>query len=126
MGLECRVEFTGFTHDIHTRLYETDILVLASIDPEPGGHIVQEAMMCGVPVVTTDDGGPSEYARNCDGGLVVPRGDVDAMADAIERLLLDFDLRAQIARRGQEYARRAFDPVTIASRISTVYRACLN
>jgi len=125
LGLESRVEFTGFTHDIHSSLYETDVLVLASVDPEPGGHIVQEAMMCGVSVVTTDDGGPSEYARDSEGGLVVPRGDVDAMADAIERLLLDADLRAQIARRGQEYARRAFDPVTIGSQFSKVYRACL-
>ena len=126
LKLESRVEFTGFSHNIYGRLYETDILVLASIDPEPGGHIVQEAMMCGVPVVVTDDGGPSEYARDCDGGLVVPRRDVDAMADAIERLLLDGDLRVQIARRAQDYARKAFDPVTIGSQILTVYQACLN
>jgi glycosyltransferase involved in cell wall biosynthesis len=126
LGLETRVEFTGFVQDIYSRLQKTDVLVLASIAPEPGGHIVQEAMMCGVPVIVTDNGGPSEYARDSEGGLVVPRGDVEAMADAIERLLLDSDSRAQLARRGQEYARRAFDPITIGSQFSTVYRACLN
>jgi len=126
LGLETRVEFTGFVQDIYSRLDETDVLVLASINPEPGGHIVQEAMMCGVPVVVTDHGGPSEYVRDSEGGLVVPRGDVEAMADAIERLLLDSDSRAQLARQGQEFARRAFDPVTIGSQFSTVYRACLN
>jgi glycosyltransferase involved in cell wall biosynthesis len=125
LGLQSSVEFTGFTGDIHSRLYETDILVLASIDPEPGGHVVQEAMMCGVPVIVTDDGGPSEYARDCGGGLVVPRRDVEAMADAIQRLLVDSDLRSRNARQGQEYARRAFDPVTIGRQFSEVYRKCL-
>jgi glycosyltransferase involved in cell wall biosynthesis len=126
LGLESRVEFSGFTRDIYSRLNETDIMVLASTDLEPGGHIVQEAMMCGVPVVVTDGGGPSEYAHDSDGGLVVPRGEVAAMADAIERLLLDQSLRAQIAKRGQDYARRAFDPVTIGGRFLNVYQACLN
>lgn len=126
LGLESRVEFTGFSRDIFSRLYETDILVLATIDIEPGGHIVQEAMACGAAVITTDGGGPSEYARNSEGGLIIPRGDVDAMADAIERLLADQDLRAQIAERGRDYARRAFDPATIGSQILTVYQACLN
>lgn len=125
LGLESSVEFTGFTRNMHEKLRETDILVLASIGPEPGGHIVQEAMMCGVAVVTTDDGGPSEYARSSDGALVVPRGNVGAMADAIEQLLLDHDLRIQISKRGQDYARRAFDPDTIGGQILNIYRNCL-
>jgi glycosyltransferase involved in cell wall biosynthesis len=125
LGLESRVEFTGFIRDMHEKLCETDILVLASIGPEPGGHIVQEAMTCGVAVITTDDGGPSEYARECDGGLVVPCGDVGAMADAIERLLMDRELRVQISERGKEYARRAFDPRTIGRQILAVYRNCM-
>jgi len=126
LGLENTVEFSGFTTAIWGRLLETDVLVLASVDPEPGGHIVQEAMMCGVPVVVTDDGGPSEYARDSQGGLIVPRGDVDAMADAIERLLTDADLRARSARRGQEYAQQAFAPSVVAERVSAIYRACVN
>ena len=126
LGLDSRVEFPGFVQDINQKLSETDIMVLASVDPEPGGHVIQEAMMCGVPVVVTDDGGPSEYARSCNGGLVVPRGDVGAMAEAIERLLLDDDLRGRIALRGQEFAQRAFDPLAIGSRIATIYRDCLN
>jgi glycosyltransferase involved in cell wall biosynthesis len=125
LGLESCVEFTGFTRSVYEKLRETDILVLASIGPEPGGHIVQEAMMCGVAVVTTDDGGPSEYARSSDGAIVVPRNDVSAMADAIERLLLDRDLRMQIAQRAQDYARRVFDPTAVGDEILTVYRNCL-
>jgi glycosyltransferase involved in cell wall biosynthesis len=126
LGLENTVEFSGFTSDIWGRLLETDVLVLASVDPEPGGHITAEAMICGVPVVVTDDGGSSEFARNSEGGLVVPRGDVDAMADAIARLLIDSDLRARIAGRGREYARRAFNPGLVADRVATIYRTCLD
>ncbi len=125
LGLESMVEFSGFTRDIYGRLQETDLLVLASVDPEPGGHITAEAMICGVPVVVTDDGGSSEWARKSLGGLVVPRGDVDAMADAIGRLLIDSDLRARSARQGREYARQAFAPGAVADQVLTIYRACL-
>ncbi|MGO9919371.1 MAG: glycosyltransferase, partial [Isosphaeraceae bacterium] len=59
------------------------------------------------------------------GGLVVPRGDVDAMADAIGRLLIDSDLRARSARQGREYARQAFAPGAVADQVLTIYRACL-
>ena len=104
LGIAAQVEFTGFTRNIHAKLYETDLLVLASVDPEPGGHIVQEAMMCGVPAITTDDGGPAQYARESEGALIVPRRDVEALADAIERLLLDPEQRTQLAARAQAYA----------------------
>jgi len=125
LGLESVVEFSGFTSDIYSRLQETDVLVLASVDPEPGGHITAEAMISGVPVVVTDDGGSSEWARKSEGGLVVPRGDVDAMADAIARLVIDSDLRARSARQGRDYARRAFAPSVVADRVSAIYQACL-
>ncbi len=125
LGLESMVEFSGFTCDIYSQLRETDVLVLASVAPEPAGHITAEAMICGVPVVVTDDGGSSEWARNSEGGLVVPRGDVDSMAHAIERLLTDSDLRARSAWRGREYARQAFAPSVVADQVLRIYRACL-
>jgi glycosyltransferase involved in cell wall biosynthesis len=125
LNLQSKVSFTGFTPHVYERLQETDILVLASVDPEPGGHIVQEAMMSGVPVVTTDGGGPSEYMQDSEAGIVVPRRDPHAMAAAIEKMLIDATLRSDLAVKAQRYARNAFDPSTIAAQIMAVYEKCL-
>jgi glycosyltransferase involved in cell wall biosynthesis len=59
-----------------------------------------EAMACGTTVVVTDNGGSRDYARDGDNCLVVPTGDPEAMAGAVERLLDDDDLRARLAAAG--------------------------
>lgn len=59
-----------------------------------------EAMACGAAVVSTDNGGVSDYARPGDNILLAPVGDVEAMADQLEVLLKDDDLRRRLARQG--------------------------
>jgi glycosyltransferase involved in cell wall biosynthesis/GT2 family glycosyltransferase len=59
-----------------------------------------EALACGVPLVTTDNGGCREYARHEETALVVPPGDPDAMADAIRRLRADVELRRRLVENG--------------------------
>jgi GT2 family glycosyltransferase len=68
-----------------------------------------EAIACGVPLVTTDNGGCREYAVDEATALVVPPRDPEAMADAIRRLLDDRDLSAKLARSGLETVKRDFD-----------------
>ncbi len=65
-----------------------------------------EAMACGTPVAMTDSGGSREYAQNEVNALVVPPGDAEALAGAVERLLLDEELRARLVRAGLETAKR--------------------
>ena len=65
-----------------------------------------EAMACGTPVAMTDSGGSREYARDGVNALVVPPGDPAALADAVERLLLDRELRERLVKAGLETARR--------------------
>jgi GT2 family glycosyltransferase len=68
-----------------------------------------EAMACGVPLVTTDNGGCREYAIDEVTALVVPPRDADAMADAIKRLLHDPELAGRLVRNGLELVDRDFD-----------------
>lgn len=59
-------------------------LVLPARWAEPFGNVVLEALVRGVPVITTDGGGPAELVEHGRTGLLVPPGDVEALAVAIE------------------------------------------
>ncbi len=65
-----------------------------------------EAMACGAALVTTDNGGCSDYAINEVTALVVPPKAQDAIADAVTRLFEDDALRSRLARGGAAFARR--------------------
>jgi GT2 family glycosyltransferase len=68
-----------------------------------------EAMACGVPLVTTDNGGCLEYAIHEQTALVVPPRDPVAMADAIARLRDDPRLAQELVQNGLELVERDFD-----------------
>ena len=63
-----------------------------------------EALACGVPSVASDDPALVEVAGGC--ALHAPRGDADALADALRRALEDRALRAELSRKGPERAAR--------------------
>ena len=68
-----------------------------------------EAMACGAALCTYDNGGCRDYALDGRTALVAPRRDVGALAAALARLVAESDLRARIARAGQEWIRTRFD-----------------
>ena len=68
-----------------------------------------EALACGTPLVTTDNGGCREYAIDGETALVVPPRDARAMADAVQRLLDDDALAARLVANGLEVVARDFD-----------------
>ena len=106
-------------------LAQTDVAVHASVEPEPFGTVVAEAMTAGVAVVATQGGGVAEYVRPGETGLQVPMGDVDALAAAIERLLRDPELRQSLSKRASEFALREFRPSLYAERVVALYRQVL-
>jgi len=78
-----------------------------SVFEEPFGMVNVEAMASGLPIVATDVGGIPEVF--CEGGaLLVPRGDPERLADALERLLLNRDIRSRLAREGRQSFRKNF------------------
>lgn len=54
---------------------------------EPFGLTLLEAAACGLPVVATDDGGPSDILRRCNNGLLVDVSDLDALQQGVEESL---------------------------------------
>jgi len=73
-----------------------------------------EALACGVPLVTTDNGGCREYAISEETALVVPPKEPESMAEAIRRLREDDELRHRLAANGLELVRQRFDWETSA------------
>jgi len=65
-----------------------------------------ESIACGVPVVVTDIPGQSDFVRAADCGLVVPPGDAEAIASAVERLFRDSALRDRLANNALSVAHR--------------------
>jgi glycosyltransferase involved in cell wall biosynthesis len=95
--------------------------VIPSLE-EGFGIPAAEAMGCEVPVVATDAGGLPEVVEHGVTGLVVPRGDANALAEAIGSLLEDAMLRRRMGLAGRERALRLFDWDRTAEQLEQVYR----
>jgi glycosyltransferase involved in cell wall biosynthesis len=94
LGLEGRVHLLPFTAPASRHLAAVDVLVLPS-DWEALAIGLLEAMACGVPQVATDVGGTAEAVTE-ETGVLVPRGDARAVADAVIGLLEDPARRARL------------------------------
>ncbi len=86
----------------------TDVYLCPSWD-EGLGMPSMEAMACGAALVTYDNGGSRDYARDGETARVAPRRDVGALAAALARGLGDAALRRRLAEAGQGFIRSAFD-----------------
>jgi glycosyltransferase involved in cell wall biosynthesis len=101
LGLEDAVTMTGEVPDAGPYIEQLDILVNAS-DPEPFGIVILEGMARGVAVVAVNSGGPSEFVEDRRTGMLARSGQPDALADALEPLLVSSALREQIGAAGRE------------------------
>jgi len=124
LGLNGRIVFAGFREDIWTALGEIDILVHASVTPEPFGQVVVEGMSAGLPVVATAAGGPAEIIEDGVDGLLYPAGDADALASRLRGLADDPGLRSRLGAAARESSKR-FTAEAAADRVTWVYERVL-
>jgi glycosyltransferase involved in cell wall biosynthesis len=81
-----------------------------------------EAMACGAALVTYDNGGCRDYARDGETALVAPRRDTAALAAALGRLATDAALRARIGAAGQAHVTTAFDWDRSVARLAALFQ----
>jgi glycosyltransferase involved in cell wall biosynthesis len=116
-----RIHFTGFCSDIVPLLLSADIVVHCSTSPEPFGRVIVEAMLTGRPVIATRAGGAMEIVTDNKTGLLVEPGDSHALAVAIQRLLEDRDLAAELGKAAKQDAEERFG----LDRILRQWEACM-
>jgi len=115
LGLSADVTLTGQVPDAGPYIEQLDVLVNAS-DPEPFGIVILEGMARGVAVVAVDSGGPGEFIENGHTGLLASSGRPDALADALEPLLVSAARREQIGVAGRESFMREFTDAAMRKR----------
>jgi glycosyltransferase involved in cell wall biosynthesis len=118
LGLEGRVKFTGARRDIPELMAGLDLLVHCT-HRESFGRVLVEAMAAARPVVATAVGGIPEVVGEC--GLLVPEGDADEVARAVESLLADAEAASHLGRAGQRRARAHFSIEAHASQVEALY-----
>jgi len=106
-GLADRVRLVGRVEDVHPVMAEADAVVVGSRS-EAFGRAPVEAMLLGKALVYPRTGGPDEYLRDGETGLGYPPGDVEALADAIERLAADSALRRRLGEAARRDAEATF------------------
>lgn len=118
------VTLTGYRADMATVFGDAAVVVVPSL-AEPFGRVVLEAMALSRPVVGTAAGGLPEVVVDGRTGLLVPPGDAGALAGAIERLLADRGLRAQLGAAGLRRVRERFSSAAHAAQIQDLYSTLL-
>ncbi|HXH84792.1 MAG TPA: glycosyltransferase family 4 protein, partial [Candidatus Tectomicrobia bacterium] len=98
-----------------------DIYLCPSWD-EGLGMPSMEAMACGAALVTYDNGGCRDYARDGQTALVARRRDVEDLAARLERLVVDATLRRRLAAAGQEFVTTTFDWERAVARLESLLR----
>ncbi len=107
LALTDRVRFSGFLDEPQRLMACSDVVVLTTFE-ETFGLVLVEAMQAGTPVVGTAAGGVPEIICDGDTGLLVPPGDPGALADALQRLFEDVNLRTRMAAQARRDARARF------------------
>ena len=98
----------------------SDIYLCPSWD-EGLGMPPMEAMACGAALVTYDNGGCRDYARDGETALVARRRDIVDLAGKLERLATDDALRARLAAAGTAFVTTAFDWDRAVTRLETLF-----
>jgi colanic acid/amylovoran biosynthesis glycosyltransferase len=122
-GLGDCVRFTGYQtpEQVGEWLRTADVFVLPSL-AEGVPVVVMEAMASGVPVVATHVGGLSEIVEDGVSGYLVPAAAPGALAERVEALLDDPELRARFGRMGRATVVREFNLARETARLRDLYR----
>jgi glycosyltransferase involved in cell wall biosynthesis len=122
LGMAERVHFTGHREDVLAVMHGCDVICHCSLEPEPFGMVVIEAMAIGKPVLASRAGGPEEIVEHGRSGILVDPGDEQALAGEIAALLADPARRRALGDAGRDRARRAFSSEVTGERLAGLYR----
>jgi glycosyltransferase involved in cell wall biosynthesis len=119
LGVAQRVDLRGHRPDVWEELSQIDVLVHASITPEPFGQVILEGMAAGVPVIAPRAGGPAEILRHDETGVLYEPGDITGLGAAMRRML-DPALRDRLRAAARE-GLGPYSPPVVAAELQDLY-----
>lgn len=125
LHLEGHVCMIGQQTDIYPYIESADIVTLTS-EKEGLPRIIMEAMAFSKPTVATDVLGTRELVVNNETGILVEYKNVDALADAFDKLFGDVDLRLQYGAVGRSMIENEFTEEKVVDRIENMYETLLS
>ena len=125
LRIEDRVRFLGVRSDVPKLLQAVDVFALTSVS-EAASLTVLEAMATSLPVVVTNVGGNPEMVRHEVEGLLVERGDADACATALHRLLDDPSLARRLGDAGRRRVEERYRLEQTVENYHQLYRRLCN
>jgi glycosyltransferase involved in cell wall biosynthesis len=119
------VEWAGHVDDVRNVWRRAHIAVLASQGGEGIPMSLMEAAACGRPMIATDVPGCREIVVPGETGLLVAPGNIDALADALDRMIGDAELRKKCGEAARLRVAQGLDAVTVGRQTVEVYRALM-
>lgn len=126
LGIKHSVIFTGYRPDAIDLIAVMDVVVHASVEAEPFGLVVLEAMGKGVPIVATDLGGPKETVIDNVTGALFQSGNPGNLAEMICRFLESKTLRLAVGKAGIDHVRARFSAQKNVHDIADIYEGRLH
>ncbi|MCB0751737.1 MAG: glycosyltransferase family 4 protein, partial [Ignavibacteriae bacterium] len=120
-NLEKHLTFTGDVTNVKDYMDKCTIIVHTSIEPEPFGMVIIEAMALEKPVIATNFGGPIEIIDNEIDGYLIPPSEPKILASHILKLVNNPELRKQIGTEARKKVIEKFDFRITAKKIENVY-----
>jgi glycosyltransferase involved in cell wall biosynthesis len=124
LKLDTQVEWCSFAEKMSYE-YMNSALVLNFSESESFSMTCLEAMYYGRPVIATRSGGPEEIIDQDDTGILVKLRDVTAMANAIDYLLDNPDIRHRMGKHAYNRVREKFSFQNTIGRLGEVYKKAL-
>jgi glycosyltransferase involved in cell wall biosynthesis len=121
-GIRERTLFAGNQNDVVPWLQAFDVFALPSYANEGVPQALVQAMMAGLPCVTTHVGSIAELAKPGETALVVPPENAAALRAALERLLADAPLRNKLGESARAHCVASYSQERMLDRMETIYR----
>ena len=117
--------FTGHISSMETVYNGLDVVLSASTQPEPLGTVVIEAMAMGRPIIAPNHGGAAEMILHDETGLLFDPGDIQSLANAIEKLCCSKSLRVKLGENARSVALKSFAVEDHVRHIQNIYQQLL-
>jgi glycosyltransferase involved in cell wall biosynthesis len=125
LGVQENIRFTGYTRNVADYINTMEIVIHTSVEPEPFGRVLIEAMAMSKPVIGARGGAVTEIIEEGSTGLTFQPGNPAALAEAAKQFLLSPDVAAEMGIKGRARLLSEFNIQTNIRKTEEVYASIL-